>query len=866
MWLLALAGGVASVARAEELAFVETLKHVPVAFAEEMGISPDGLHVYVAGDNSVSVFARDLSTGAVDYLATYREDENGLSGLEGARAVAFSPEGRHVYVASQFGGPNEGTVGVFERDPATGMLTWLQTEPTRGADEFHSYSILASPDGRHVYVSHADFSSFPENDLLAVYERDENTGRLTYAETQVSGIDRPDNRLQFVGSLAMSPDGLHLYSASLSGGLAVFVRDPETGGLTFAEAEFEAENGVSCLDEPRSVSLSPDGSHVYVASSSVGSQAEGGIVVFWRQQTSGELSFMECLRESDVEGLGSLDALTISRDGRRLYAVTTGESGDGEEGEILVLERDQSTGSLTFVEMLVTGAASVGDIGGSFHVLLSPDERFLYTASRKANMGVFARDTESGALSFVEAFRFEPIDDVQGLRVPFAVEVSPDGRDVYVASFSDEAITHFARDSVGALTFVGASFDGVDGVEGLDSVNELAISSDGRHVYALNTIDGQVVVFEREAEAGGLTFLQAIETGRFARDFVLSPDDCCLYVGVSSNPALYEYSRDSSTGLLSLVGTINRHLPFGARRVAIRPDGRFLYVGGRDTLATVSLDSQSSDLGSVKSLPAIVVEDIAVSPDGRHVVTAERAGSLFNAVVVYVWDEAFNRLGLLEFHRDGAEGVEGLAGPISVAFSPDGERVYAAGREDHTITVFARDRESGHLTFLGAHVNGEAGVDGLLAPQAMAMSSDGLSLYAVSRWQHAVTTFGARLPCVPGPQTMCLNAGRFRVEVEWRDGTGETGPGQVVLGTLAGDSGLFWFFSPANWEMLVKVLDGCAINDRFWVFAGATTDVAYTLTVTDIHTGQSKSYPNPLGSAADSITDTGALAVCSAQR
>jgi len=116
-------------------------------------------------------------------------------------------------------------------------------------------------------------------------------------------------------------------------------------------------------------------------------------------------------------------------------------------------------------------------------------------------------------------------------------------------------------------------------------------------------------------------------------------------------------------------------------------------------------------------------------------------------------------------------------------------------------------------------------------------------------------------PCTRGPRTLCLNDGRFRVEVEWRDFQGNTGSGRVVP-FAADDSGLFWFFAAENWEMLVKVLDGCGVNDRFWVFAAATTNVEYTLRVTDTATGNGKSYFNPLGNSAAAITDTTAFATC----
>lgn len=110
---------------------------------------------------------------------------------------------------------------------------------------------------------------------------------------------------------------------------------------------------------------------------------------------------------------------------------------------------------------------------------------------------------------------------------------------------------------------------------------------------------------------------------------------------------------------------------------------------------------------------------------------------------------------------------------------------------------------------------------------------------------------------------LCLGGDRFEVEVQIRDFSGAEGQGRVVpLSTT--DSGLFFFFDPNNWEILVKVLNGCPINNRVWVFSAATTNVEYTLTVTDRVTGESQSYFNPLGTAAPAITDTSALAVCDA--
>lgn len=98
--------------------------------------------------------------------------------------------------------------------------------------------------------------------------------------------------------------------------------------------------------------------------------------------------------------------------------------------------------------------------------------------------------------------------------------------------------------------------------------------------------------------------------------------------------------------------------------------------------------------------------------------------------------------------------------------------------------------------------------------------------------------------CVPGPRSLCLNNGRFRVELAWKDFAGKTGSGQAV--PLTGDTGYFWFTSANNVEVIVKVLDGRPLNGHFWVFYGALSNQEYTITVTDTETGVQKTYFNRL--------------------
>jgi hypothetical protein len=111
-------------------------------------------------------------------------------------------------------------------------------------------------------------------------------------------------------------------------------------------------------------------------------------------------------------------------------------------------------------------------------------------------------------------------------------------------------------------------------------------------------------------------------------------------------------------------------------------------------------------------------------------------------------------------------------------------------------------------------------------------------------------------PCVPSSNRLCLNQGRFAVQATWRDFQGNAGTAAAVA--LTGDTGYFWFFDEKNVEVVLKVLDGQALNGKFWVFYGALSSVEYTLTVTDTQTGQTRTYKNPSGRLA-SVADTGAF-------
>lgn len=114
--------------------------------------------------------------------------------------------------------------------------------------------------------------------------------------------------------------------------------------------------------------------------------------------------------------------------------------------------------------------------------------------------------------------------------------------------------------------------------------------------------------------------------------------------------------------------------------------------------------------------------------------------------------------------------------------------------------------------------------------------------------------------CVEDAFTMCLNGGRFEVTATFDTDRGVSGDAEMVR--LTDDSGYMWFFSSSNIEAVLKVLNGCGLNNEYWIFVGGLTNVHVVITVTDSITTASARYENPQDTAFQPIQDTSALTVC----
>jgi ELWxxDGT repeat protein len=161
---------------------------------------------------------------------------------------------------------------------------------------------------------------------------------------------------------------------------------------------------------------------------------------------------------------------------------------------------------------------------------------------------------------------------------------------------------------------------------------------------------------------------------------------------------------------------------------------------------------------------------------------------------------------------------------------------------------------SGQLASVGdTHAFGPLGASTGSVTTTSAPAAGSAPLQVVAR---RVVPRAATGACAPSTTRLCLSGSRFSVEVAWKDFAGNTGAGKAV--GLTADTGWFWFFDPANVELVLKVLDGSAVNGHRWVFYGALSSVEYTVTVTDTQTGEVSTYRNPSGQLA-SVADIEAL-------
>jgi fibronectin-binding autotransporter adhesin len=436
-----------------------------------------------------------------------------ITALAGLLAPACGAVGAPGTLA-QLPGARGCLVGASKRPPGCGAArALLGPGPFMG-----SRAIAVSPDGRNVYVASS------RSDAIAIFSRNPGTGALRQTPgtggcialkgaggcAAAVGLDGPN-------SVAVSADGRNVYATSrASNAIAVFARNHATGALRQLAGAAGCVSGLSApgcasgraLIGPDVVVLSPDGRNVYVGS------FFGNAVAVFDRGPGGTLAQPAgnggCIAEGGSGGcaagiaLGAPEGMAISRDGSSLYVASALSSA------LVVLARNASTGALVqasdgsgcIVDVPLNGCAAGVQLSGANAVAVSPAGRgdVYVTSLFSDSVTSFARSSSTGGLAQLPGtsaclvyLRAVGCSFGRALVAPEGLAVSPDGANAYAAAFGTGAIDvlNRARKSGAVVQKSGRagclaphSAPGCSPGRALRGASSVAISPDGRNLYA----------------------------------------------------------------------------------------------------------------------------------------------------------------------------------------------------------------------------------------------------------------------------------------------------------------------------------------------------------------------------------------------
>jgi DNA-binding beta-propeller fold protein YncE len=390
-----------------------------------------------------------------------------------------------------------------------------------------SRAIAVSPDGKNVYVASS------KSDAIAIFKRDPRSGTLTQSPgtggcvaakgkgcAPAVGLDGPN-------SVAVSPDGLNVYATSrASNTISVFHRDSSTGALSQLPGAAGCTSGLPvpvcaggrALVGPDVVIVSPSGTNVYV-----GSFFGNAVAVFDRDRTSGALTqpgdSTGCIAEA-IAGcttgiaLGAPEGMAISNDGANVYVA------GAVSNAVAVLARDRSTGTLTqatdgsgcVVNSTLSGCTTGVQLSGANAVAFNRGGDVYVTSLFSNSVTSFGRSStgglmqRKGTLGCLVYLRATGCSFGRALVAPEGLAISPNGADVYVAAFGTGAIDVLERGKKSGTVnqvpgpagcLAPRSVQGCTRTRALRGVSSIALSPDGRYLYSTSFGSNAVDIFRR---------------------------------------------------------------------------------------------------------------------------------------------------------------------------------------------------------------------------------------------------------------------------------------------------------------------------------------------------------------------------------
>lgn len=721
-------------------------------------------------DNSLNLFLRDPVDGSLSLAAAIAQGDS-LQGelidvLEGARSVTSSSDGRFVYVASRI----SDAVAVFElTDNGAGGLSVELVQRVQGVVGLdQALHLVLSPDGEYLYVAGAN------DNAIAVFERNDVDGLLTWIETEQNGVNDPDDAggvvagLTSVEFLAISPDGAHLYAVSGAGGsVALFNRSSSTGRLWFRNVRDATHFGTSAAGAA-SLVFDPDGKHAYLTAA-----LANRVLVLARETNSavpafGNLTFASSVSEgvAGTQGLLSPRRAAMSSDGLHVYV--TAQAGSS----VAWFVRNDSSGALSFLGLRSNESTDVEGLGGATGLLIDGVTNNVYVAGTlDAAISQFARQVDtfcptSGTGDLVDV----PITIAAGgsvlitltvglldghtgtlsntvnLSVPPGVDPDPSNNSAIdtdqVSLIADLAITK--DDGL-------AEYDGLAGAR--------VIVGDADHLYVAGTDDNAIGVFrvlrdpQPSAFNGEARFDSVVRSGQggvtglaAVADLLLSADGDHVYAASPSDNSVAAFSRNRSTGRLAFLeieqnGILGVTGLSGARALAMSPDGSHVYAAGEfsNAIAIFTRDSAAASanygrltfkgmvqdaVGGVDGIGAPIA--LAVSPDGRHLYAL---GAAANSIAVFLRNPtpASSSFGLLTYqtrYLNNVEGFAGLGGIRSLLITSAGDQLLVLGAGDASVVRLSRASDTGQLAPLQRLQDGEAGTSGLAGANRLRWAPD----------------------------------------------------------------------------------------------------------------------------------------------